>query len=298
MSAPEFHSPMLRSFFRAAHTVWNRREDLRRQFESVDLLQFWAWAITTGLDEAPELSERWPTPPAERMARVVGGSDPRHFRDSAVSDAFNLLVGLERAGVRPDQEVRVLDFGCGCGRILSAFARLTDHWSLVGADVDAAAVEWCTQHLDYAQLHTLDEIPPTPFSDGEFDAVVAFSVFSHLPEANQEAWLREMGRILRPGGTLVATVQGLRCFERCAHGEFPDIGLPPPESLIADRARLERDGFVYYPYRDGRPWTDESGMSFQHESYVRTRWPDRFEILEVRLAPQDWQDYVTARWSG
>ena len=55
----------------------------------------------------------------------------------------------------------LLDFGCGCARVLRFMARCADNVTLHGADIDAAAIDWCRRHLDYARFHVLPIAPPS-----------------------------------------------------------------------------------------------------------------------------------------
>jgi hypothetical protein len=53
---------------------------------------------------------------------------------------------------------------------------------------------------------TIDPEPPTVLGDASVDALLAFSVFSHLSGGAHEAWAAELGRILAPGGFAAVTV--------------------------------------------------------------------------------------------
>jgi predicted SAM-dependent methyltransferase len=50
--------------------------------------------------------------------------------------------------------------------------------------------------------------PPTKYPAGKFDFIYALSVFTHLPELDQLAWMDEFHRILRPGGYLLLSLHG------------------------------------------------------------------------------------------
>jgi SAM-dependent methyltransferase len=91
---------------------------------------------------------------------------------------------------------RVLDFGCGSGRVSRHLAR---QWDLYGCDVDAAAIRWSNANLP-GTFVTNGSRPPLPFPDGHFQAVLSISVFTHLDWDAQRAWAAEMGRILGGGG--------------------------------------------------------------------------------------------------
>ena len=57
-------------------------------------------------------------------------------------------------------------------------------------------------------------LPPTMLAQGRFDLAVGWSVMSHLSERSGTAWLREFGRILATGGSVVLTTWGLRFLEQ------------------------------------------------------------------------------------
>ena len=60
----------------------------------------------------------------------------------------------------------------------------------------------------------IDSQPPTKFEDGAFDAILAISVFTHLDQDLQNAWLAELKRIARPGGIVLASVHSEKAARR------------------------------------------------------------------------------------
>lgn len=96
---------------------------------------------------------------------------------------------------------KVLDFGCGSGYgtgRISEFAQ-----EAYGADVAGDAVEYAKARYRNDNLHFLkiDPQPPLPFPDESFDVVLSFQVIEHV--SDDDAYLREAHRLLKPGGTLV-----------------------------------------------------------------------------------------------
>ena len=102
----------------------------------------------------------------------------------------------------------VLDWGCGCGRILRQWADLSPRVLVSGCDINVSAVDWCRAHLGFAEVSANQISPPFPYPDSRFDLVYALSVFTHLPEALQHAWIGDCRRILKPGGFLLFTTMG------------------------------------------------------------------------------------------
>ncbi|MEA2274963.1 MAG: hypothetical protein QOI98_3671 [Solirubrobacteraceae bacterium] len=114
------------------------------------------------------------------------------------ADADFLLTLIERhTGTKPGR--RVLDFGCGVGRLSLAFARRGHE--VTGIDVSATMRTLATQHRDAMQLtnaNFVDDVAALP--DGAFDVAVSLIVFQHIPVAHGEELLRRLLRKLAPAG--------------------------------------------------------------------------------------------------
>lgn len=99
-----------------------------------------------------------------------------------------------------------LDLGCGDGAVAELLARtLAAGWTLVGVDPDEDEAALARRRGLYARVHAVAG-SAIPEPDDAFDFVLSNSVLEHVEEV--EPVLREAGRILRPGGRLVATVPG------------------------------------------------------------------------------------------
>ncbi len=154
-----------------------------------------------------DLHRKVPTPPPVLMARVAGTRDAVYFRAGGYKAFYELRAALERH--RPLERVRrLLDWGCGCGRVTAHWLRLRRRPEVHGCDVDGGAVSWCRVKLRRGTFTTVRFQPPTPYPDGHFDAITGYSVFTHLDRFAQRDWLAEMRRVLAPGGVFVATVHG------------------------------------------------------------------------------------------
>lgn len=98
---------------------------------------------------------------------------------------------------------RLLDFGCGTGTMLRSLVR---YGEAVGVDADAEAIRFCRRRgLKDVQHLESDELP---FDDDAFDVVTAFDVLEHIDDDARA--LREIRRVLRPGGTLLLSVPAYR----------------------------------------------------------------------------------------
>ena len=98
-----------------------------------------------------------------------------------------------------DRRPRILDVGCGTGANL---IMLSKHGDAEGVDVSEDALAFCRERgLDKVRLGAGEELP---YEDATFDLVTAFDVIEHMDD--DLAGLREMRRVLRPGGRVLLFV--------------------------------------------------------------------------------------------
>lgn len=145
-------------------------------------------------------------PPAELRYRVSSTPDAGNFVSVGKTCAADIQSALSKVGRELGSFTRILDFGCGCGRTLVHLKDLAPSAQIEGADIDAKAIEWCRQHLTFAQFSVSKESPPVAYSADTFDFIYAISVFTHFDEEYQFRWLEELRRIAKPGAILLLTV--------------------------------------------------------------------------------------------
>ncbi len=206
-----------------------------------------------------------PLPPTELIVRVAGVPNPDWFLRSGRLSVEDLEQTLAAAGRPLDSFESLLDFGCGCGRMLRWMEEVGRTRALFGTDIDPEAVAWCRQHLPFARCSVNAADPPLPYPDAAFDLVFNHSVFTHIDAARQDLWLSELHRVTRPGGFVVLSTHGL-------------AALPPERTDL--RAALERDGIVFLdgtaPAELGLP--DWYQTTFHAPWYVFEHWGRWFEV--------------------
>ncbi|MDB5113945.1 MAG: putative Trans-aconitate 2-methyltransferase [Chloroflexi bacterium] len=217
------------------------------------------------------------------------------------------LAVLERLALAGDE--RVLDAGCGSGRVTERLLERLPRGTVVALDGSEAMLQEAARrlapHLSRVELVHADLGQPLP-AMAPVDAILSTAVFHWVPD--HDALLRHLAAVMRPGGRLVAQCGGagnvasvLRAA--CEAGE----GWDGPQHFAtagATRRRLEVAGFV-----EVETWLHEEPTAFeageQLTTFLRTvilgahleRMPperhDAFvQAVAARLGPHPVVDYV------
>lgn len=229
----------------------------------------------------------------------VGAGDFRAVGD----DLLSMLI--DHAGLRPDE--RVLDIGCGAGRVARPLAGfLSGAGGYVGFDVSRAAVAGCRRRFArqrpdfrfiHADLKNADYSPRGalaetgyrfPCADGSIDLAFATSVFTHLRIAPVRHYLGEAARVLRPGGRFAFTAFLI-------------------DDDARDRLAAGQAGMAFAPWRDGS-WVLDAAhpeRAIAHEaaavsaaivaSGLLADGPPLRGAWRPPAAYHGWQDLVVAR---
>lgn len=205
-----------------------------------------------------------PLPPRDLLRRIgpMGDEDPAGVYEETGRMHRQLLEN-----VLPDdwtwQGKRVLDFGCGVGRVLRQFAPEAGDAEFRGCDLDRPSLDWLEANLSPPfEFFESGESPGLPQEDGSFDLVYAFSVYTHFTD-NWAGWLREHHRVLADGGLLFATFLGRGMLEPLTGEEWDE-----------DRIGMN-------PLMHGYPWDRGGPIAINSPWWLRAHWGRAFEIVEL-----------------
>jgi SAM-dependent methyltransferase len=200
-------------------------------------------------------------PPARLRLRVALTSSRAEFLSVGSAVAACLLEAARSDGCLLD-EARILDFGCGCGRVARHIIARQPGATVFGIDVDREAVAWCSRHLR-GQFMAVPAVPPTSLAAGAFGLIYAVSIFTHLDEKLQDRWLGEIERLLEPGGLFMASTHNpVLTFER-------------PDLSEAQHRTLRETGFLFAA---GEASFKEDS-AFHAPEYLRAHWLRWFDFV-------------------
>lgn len=205
-------------------------------------------------------SDGLPIPPPELHFLVSANDDLDVFFEVGRFCAERVTGLVRKHGSTMDDFQAILDFGCGCGRVIRQFHSLKTA-KLYGTDYNPTLIDWCKRNLPFAEFGINELQPPLSYRDGQFDLIYAFSVFTHLPESLQRSWLAELSRVLKPGGYLLITTHG---------AAFADY-LPPNEKELFRSGR-----FVILS--EGSPGENKC-IAYHPMTYAKELFAQGFEVL-------------------
>ncbi len=137
----------------------------------------------------------------------------RYWGGEATAKTFSHPVNLKWLRQHLPLDARVLDYGCGYGRVLDLL-HAEGYRNLVGVDASAGMIDKARTLYPHLDLQQIDP-PHVPCAPGHFDAVLLFAVLTCIPGGeDQEALLGELYRVVRPGGLLYVSDYPLQTDER------------------------------------------------------------------------------------
>lgn len=235
-------------------------------------------------------------PPPEVQIRFVGGSYQQTLQEAFLFYKYVKSQAVTLGGpLLPSS--RFLDFGCGWGRFLRFFWKDVEPENLFGCDVLSLAIDTCRSTGVPGNLDLIEPEGKLPYPDNFFDFIIAYSVFTHLPERMNLHWMRELARVSRPGCILCLTLEPRVFIDRIVNVP-PDSDNAWLRSLskyapMADELYRKFDSgeIAYLPTGGGDILTtDVYGDAIVPLEYIRKNWAPHFVVKDYVDNPaQFWQ---------
>jgi SAM-dependent methyltransferase len=183
-------------------------------------------------------------------------SEDENIRLEAKTDPAAVAQQALWAGIRPG--MRVADLGCGPGKTTSVLHGLVQPGGIVvGADISEKRIEYAREHYAGEGIEFVRRDIRLPLDDfGSFDVVWIRFVLEYY-RSNAFEIVRNVSRILRPGGTL--------CLIDLDHNCLNHFGLPERlERAIARCARVLEEEFNFDPYAGRKLYSFLYDLGYEH----------------------------------
>jgi SAM-dependent methyltransferase len=238
------------------------------------------------------ITYEWLSPPAEEnITRIWPGGSQAWWATTGASHAYQISSAIMNyCQPPPNSELVILDWGVGCGRVALPLKRgLLPACRFIGFDVDQVNVDWCQRNLHDIEVNLCDFYPPFDCESCSVDFAYGISVMTHLSEGAQMAWLKELRRVVRPGGTVLLTTNGLHCLAAFHLLKDPAI-IKELQSTGFSASVIDRHLGPLLRVKDYYRGT------FQIRSDIIRRWSEYFEVVAFHPAAIDGvQDAVVLR---
>jgi SAM-dependent methyltransferase len=203
-----------------------------------------------------------PLPPLFLMALVTTSADWRSFVETGMPTAAMLDGFAREGGCGFGEAKRILDFGCGAGRVIRHLPAMTGA-ELYGVDYNPLFIRWCARNLK-GTFERNGLLPPLRFPDRHFDVTYLLSIFTHMRHATQMRWLSELFRVTQPGGVVVVTFHD---EHHASLSALPDV-----------KRELLREGFhVRHDHFEG----SNHMATFQTAETARRMFSEVFEVVRI-----------------
>ncbi|MBW2738817.1 MAG: methyltransferase domain-containing protein, partial [Deltaproteobacteria bacterium] len=225
-------------------------------------------------------------PDADQQVAMVGSAFEASLKEA---DAFTKQVKqfMREQGTGLTPHSKILDFGTRWGRIYRFFLNTVLPENVLGTDVDQIYIDLCRQTIPWGRFEKNNAFPPMGYENNSFDAVVGYSVFSHLNKDVGLRWIEEFARIIKPGGILAITTHSRDFIDYC--DRLRKSGKKHTSEWhirLAEKAFLDKKK-AYRNYDSGR-FLYVAGM----DSSVRKADVYGDAILSPKYVEREWTKYL------
>jgi len=205
-------------------------------------------------------------PPAYFIYETYRLNYPQYYLDG--QETAKEIIEILRSHVNLSSNERLLDWGCGPGRVTRHLPGLTKA-AIYGTDYNKKYIEWCTNNISGINFSVNEINAPLAYQDNFFKAAIGLSIFTHLSKENHHFWINELHRVIQYDGVLLITTHGYGYRHKLVGNE----GKAFDEGRLVIREKI-REGHRLF-------------AAFQPKPFMESIIKGKFRIVEFREAEKD-----------
>jgi hypothetical protein len=211
--------------------------DVPRLFQKIPLDIFGELLLDISL-KYPNIKAFFPSMASEQVQKNWTGAHGSTLLLQSTAFVKTLLYGYTEITGRTIENAKILDFGCGWGRIIRLLYKFTSFENIYAVDPWDESIKLCKENGLKAHLALSEWVPNILPFPCHYDLIYAFSVFTHLSEKTAHTALRTLRSYISEEGVLVITIRPKEYWY--IHNEG---------TLASEMTRMhDEKGFAYTPH--------------------------------------------------
>jgi 2-polyprenyl-3-methyl-5-hydroxy-6-metoxy-1,4-benzoquinol methylase len=194
----------------------------------------------------------------------------------SVESSYRKLTG------RSLDDAKILDYGCGWGRLIRLMYKFTAPENIYGCDPWDKSIDTCQEHLVKAHLALSDYLPKEiPFTGVKFDLIYSFSVFTHLSDKAIKTALAACRKSISDDGIMVVTIRPKSYWDH--HVDTQDKVDREKMKSLHDDIGFAHTAHVHRPLVDGERLYGDTSITLD---YISREWKE-WGIIGTDIFLQD-----------
>jgi SAM-dependent methyltransferase len=260
--------------------------EVLRVLRQLCLWDFSLLLLTLPQSELPNLSRALPRMASAEVQKNWTGDAGTALLQTTTDFVRILSFHFHELCHRRLNAARVIDYGCGYGRIIRPMYYFTDPENIYGVEPWAKSLEICREDGVLGHLVPCDYLPDSlPFPEAHFDLIYAYSVFTHTSLKVTQRAISTLRKYVSPSGMLALTVRPLEWWQIDTFRQRPGFDLA--RQLSEHKLR----GFAFLPSDWNRP---PDGESIFGDTTIASSWfTQSFPVWSVRSYDRGFDPWQT-----
>lgn len=218
------------------------RSDVFKQMRRLSLSDFGGVLLSIPNPDYPKISSLLPKMATDDIQKSWTGSAGLTLLTQSVDFVRALIYNFTKLTGRSLENSKILDFGCGYGRITRLMYYFSDEDNVFGVDPWDQSIDICRADGLRKNFHVSDYLPShLPTTETQFDLIFAFSVFTHLSQRATETCLHTLADYIKPDGIIAITLRPV---------EYWDIDIEARKLNVVEHQKTihRKEGFSFLPH--------------------------------------------------